>query len=308
MTEDSGFYSLPEETGPGTMELIHRSERGWSELYRVIRDGRFIALKAIKEEFRGQSMYESLLRKEYLISASLQHPYIRGAYNMLRVPGLGNVIELEWIDGFTLEELLEKRSLPRKEALKYADQLCDAVSYLHARQIIHRDIKPSNILVTHNGGNIKLIDFGLSDADSWAELKGSAGTRSFAAPEVLNGAAGDWLSDIWSLGKVISLMLPGTNSAIRRCCSPVPSKRFEDAAVFKSALHRKSPLPAILVALAILTVILLWQFLPLRKTEVVSTPDVPEATAESNEAVSLDNPAVIDELFRQATDIIERAE
>ena len=290
------------------MELIHRSEKGWSEIYRVINDGRFRALKAIKAEFRGQSMYESLLRKEYLIAASLQHPNIRVAYNMQRVPGLGNVIELEWIDGCTLEELLEKRRLSKKEALKYADQVCDAVSYLHARQIIHRDIKPSNILVTHNGANIKLIDFGLSDTDSWAVLKGNAGTRSFSAPEVLNGATGDWRSDIWSLGKVTSLMLAGSNSAIRKCCSAIPSKRYGDAAAFKSALHRKSPILPILAAAAVLAILFLLVTRPYRHSDVSPVPFVPDSPSVFQEADTLDNPAVIDELFRQATDIIEQAE
>ena len=292
MTEDSGFFVRQGDApAPDTMELLHRSSAGWSELWRISTDGRIRVLKALKEQFRGQSMYERLLLKEFRITSSLCHPGIREAYAYRQVPGLGNAIELEWVEGSTLEERIDECGLPRKEAKLIALQLCDALSYLHSRQIVHRDIKPSNIIVTHNGHNVKLIDFGLSDADSWTEFKGAGGTRSHAAPEVLGGAPGDWRSDIWSLGKVLSRLQPSNKAVIRRCMAVNPANRYASVSEVSKAIGRKFPLWAGLLAAILIagTVLLLGQkrIQPQVETEVI------------------DDPAIIDELFRQATDMIE---
>ena len=108
MTEDSGFLTPLQEESPVAdgMELLHRSQNGWSELYLLRADGRLSVLKALKPEFRGRSMYERLLLKEHSITSKLHHPNIREAYAYSSTPQLGNVIELEWVDGLTLEEYL----------------------------------------------------------------------------------------------------------------------------------------------------------------------------------------------------------
>ena len=297
MTEDSGFFSEPLSEGQdaGTMELIHRSRGGWSEIWRTGRNGRYIVLKALKQEFRGLAMYESLLRKEAEITSSLSHPCIREAKGVTNVPGLGSAIEMEWIDGRPLGEYIEAGGIPKSTALRLSGQLCDAVSYLHSRQTVHRDIKPENILVTHNGDNLKLIDFGLSDADSWATLKGSCGTPSFAAPEVLEGGKPGNRSDIWSMGKVLRLLLPGKRAVTAKCMASDPSKRYADASQVKAALHRKSPAPAV----AAIAVLLLGAALAVFR---------PKAPAEVQDEQAIESPEVIDELFRQATQMIEDQE
>ena len=300
MTEDSGFFECPADLQlPEGTELLHRSRDGWSEIWRTLSDGRFRVLKALKPEFRGKTMYESLLRKEYEIAAPLSHPGIREVYGFSSRPGLGKVIEMEWVDGCTLEELMSGGTVPRREALRLADQLCDAVSYLHSRQIVHRDIKPSNILVTHNGKNIKLIDFGLSDSDSWAVLKGSCGTRAFAAPEMLAGPESDCRSDIWSLGKVTGMLLPARRQAVRKATATSPDKRFQDVESFRRALHGKLRLWIVPLSGAILAAVLF--FATRRPAEV----QLPLPVQDTTEVKTIDDPELIDELFRQATEMIE---
>ena len=303
MTEDSGFLAPLQEESPAAdgMELLHRSEGGWSELYLLRAYGRLSVLKALKPEFRGRSMYERLLLKEYNITSRLHHPNIREAHGYRSMPQLGNVIELEWVDGVTLEEYLSNGAHPRRQALNLAVQLCDALSYLHSHQIVHRDIKPANMLVTRNGGNLKLIDFGLSDADSWAEFKGAVGTRQWAAPEVLEGAPGDWRSDIWSLGKVLSELLPGRKRLIRRCLEPVPEARPGSAQQVGNALQKAVPAWPFLLAAA----------LAAGTAVLASREDTPgiepavQATSDTTSARKLESPAIIDELFQQATEMIE---
>lgn len=305
MQDDSGFFIGPSTlpSGARAPECIHRSVNGWSELWRVDRDGRFRVLKALKPEFRGQVLYEQLLRKEYEIGYALSHPYICEVYGFVDMPEFGNAIEMEWVDGSPLSELMAQRRLGYKEAVRIVSQLCDALSYIHSKQVTHRDLKPSNILVTHNGGNVKLIDFGLSDADLYAVLKGAAGTPSCAAPELLSGGTADSRADIWSLGKIIADLLPGSASVARKCMADDPARRYHDAAEVKAALLHPRPW-RLVVPLAIAAAAAgLWLLLR------PSPPALPEPQQAARDTVSsVSDPAVIDELFRQATEMLEKTE
>ena len=296
--------SLSGAEGP---RLIHSSESGWSETWLIDKDGRFRILKALKPSFRGQARYESLLRKEYEIGYSLSHTAIREVYDFRNIPELGNCIEMEWVDGVTLAEFLSKGHPGKTILRKIALQLCDALSYLHSKQIIHRDLKPSNILITHNGNYVKLIDFGLSDADSWSILKGPAGTESYAAPELLAGDPVDNRTDIWSLGKVISQLLPNERRIINRCLKENPDERFQDVAEVRSALERKRRIwPLFLAcaaALGIIVVLGLW-------FGSAHQPDANEPVndrAEKPDTTTVVDAEAIDELFRQATEMIDDA-
>jgi len=234
--EDSSIFATPTAAGwtPGQEpERIHRSASGYADLYRVDREGRFRVLKCLKPKYQGNPLYERLLRKEFEIGYLLRHPHIAEYYNYLDVPGYGHAIEIEWVDGVPLDQAV----LTRKEALAVADQLCDALSYMHSKGVVHRDIKPSNLLVAFTSKQLKIIDFGYSDTESHSILKQPAGTRSHAAPEVLKGAAGDIRSDIYSVGKVLET-LPGIpRRVIRKCCQEEPARRFASADAVRRSLR-----------------------------------------------------------------------
>lgn len=68
-------------------------------------------------------------------------------------------------------------------------QILDAIAYFHLQGVVHRDLKPSNILITDNGADVKIIDFGLSDADRYAILKQPAGTLGFPLRSSLEAPA-----------------------------------------------------------------------------------------------------------------------
>jgi serine/threonine protein kinase len=301
MTEDSAFFDLRDDSRVsfGRPECIHRSEKGWTELYRVERDGRFRVLKAIQADKRGQQRYEALLRKEYEIGYSLDHPAIRSVYSFGHSEAFGHYIEMEWVDGCSLSDYLASCRPDTATSRKLLLQLCEALSYLHARQIIHRDLKPSNIMVTHNGLNVKLIDFGLSDADSYAVLKAAAGTASYAAPELLRGEPVDSRADIWSLGMIIALLLPSRRGIIRRCTLEDRNRRYPDAASVALAL-KKRPVGWIVAAAVIVVAVCLLYILLVRPLPQESVPQVETEQVES----AISDPAAIDELFRQATEMI----
>lgn len=241
---DEGMFSAGEQFS--NVREFYSSASGYSRLFRCERYGKVHVLKALQPFYVNSVLHEQALRKEFNIGYQLEHPHICHTLGWEQVSGLGNCILMEYIDGVTLKELMEQGRLTDSLAYKIIGELCEALSYLHQKQIIHRDLKPSNILVTHNGNNVKLIDFGLSDCDDYDILKMPAGTRYYLAPEVLqtDGVSIDLRADIYSLGVVIgemaSLLKDKRLAAIsRRCTQRKREKRYPSAAEVVMALKKK---------------------------------------------------------------------
>lgn len=309
MNDDSAFFvNAPLENTDHAcfMELIHSSDGGWTELYRIDRSGKFRVLKALKPQYRGEPMYEMLLRKEFEIGYNLQHPGICEVYGYSQIPDLGNCIEMEWIDGITLSDLIQSGRLSSGLSRKIALQLCDVLSYLHSKQVIHRDLKPSNIMVTHNGRNVKLIDFGLSDTDSSSILKSPAGTASYAAPELANGSTVDARTDIYSLGKILLLLKGGFARIARKCTKTSPDDRYPDIESVKEAIRIKPWLRSVPYVLVTVAAVIVWGLMNYTDNNPIP-PVIPETIdqpAEVSTDTTISDPSVIDELFRQATDMV----
>lgn len=225
-------------------ELKHLSKSGFNELYTVEREGKRFCVKALNEEYRGNPLYESLLRKEFEIGYLLEHTHICQTYSFDKFDDLGNVIIMEWIDGRTLDCYIEEGH-NIEECKRLALQLCEAISYAHKKQTIHRDLKPQNIIVTNNGDNIKLLDFGLSDTDQHTMLKEPAGSRRYASPELLSGGSIDSRSDIYSFGIIISELFKDIKSRkikkiVTRSTALSPDARYSSAGQIATELNSKS--------------------------------------------------------------------
>ena len=238
-------------------ELVSSSPESYCDIWRADKDGRFRIYKALKSEYAGDQVYERLLRKEFEIGYSLDHPNICEYYAFVNLPPLGNCIEMEWIDGCSLDSLLQRGAIGKTLAVKIISEICDALSYMHSKQVVHRDLKPSNIMLTYNGNNVKLIDFGLSDTDAHSVLKGSAGTQVYASPELISGKTVDFRSDIFSLGCVIDRLSPTYARVARKCCQRAPAKRFQSALDVKKAIERKPLAPFAVAAVAAVALVLL---------------------------------------------------
>ena len=243
MLGPSGFFqTLGDSDSPVStkdLEIIHDSEAGFNVLYRGNKNGRFFVYKALKPVFRGNPVYEELLKKDFNIGFSLTHSGICQYYGMVTLPEVGSCIVMEWIDGCSLETLIANGRISKSLAVKMIDELCDALSYMHRKQIIHRDLKPENILITHNGQNVKIIDFGLSDTDSFATFKAPAGTKIYASPELLAGEVIDNRSDIWSLGVMISELHPFYKHVAKKCLNRNKDKRSATAVEVKKAIMKE---------------------------------------------------------------------
>lgn len=204
-TFSSMIFGMSEEScNPNWDPLfMGASPSGHTEIWKTVLNGKAVCLKSLKDEYMDNPVYEALLEKEYEIGSSIDHPSVCRTIDFRPFKGLGPCIVTEWIDGETLESAITNGEMTPQLARKVILELCDALDALHHRQIVHRDIKPSNIMLTRNGRNVKLIDFGLSDTDRHASLKMAAGTLNYAAPEQIEGQELDERSDIYSLGHVI---------------------------------------------------------------------------------------------------------
>lgn len=260
----------------------------YNTFYKIKRFGRWFLLKGLKPEYATQPLYVSLLKKEFELSAELSHPNIVVTLLKEDNPRIGPAIMMEYIDGMTLDQFLATNPTTEQRQ-KVVLQLLDAMQYFHSKQITHRDLKPSNILITHNGFNVKIIDFGLADADNYAIFKQPAGTVSYAAPEqMVSGSTIDCRTDIYSFGLILREIFPKRYSAIaRKCTQSTPSKRYANAADILRAIHRQTQLRKLMLP-AILGVLLL--ILPFSLL-----------LNRTNDATTYSNPqqAMIDEAFTE---------
>lgn len=184
------------------------------------------------------SVYKFSQEKEYDILSALDSDYVVRCEGVEHVEGIGTCLVLEWIDGVTLTEWLitcpSKRS--RTAVLQ---QLIAALSDIHSKQVVHRDLKPENIIITRNGCHVKLIDFGLADADFYSELKQPAGTIGYISPEQRVESVTDFRNDIYSLGRLIdTLQLGGIYKRIKYRCLAEKEKRYASVELLKADLHR----------------------------------------------------------------------
>jgi 5'-AMP-activated protein kinase catalytic alpha subunit len=118
---------------------------------------------------------------------------------------------MEYASGGELFEYIVKRKkLKEHEACKFLQQIISGVEYIHKSGICHRDLKPENLLLDDQG-NIKIVDFGLSNTYTAGQtLKTACGSPCYAAPEMIAGKRYHGLgSDIWSCGIILYAMTCG---------------------------------------------------------------------------------------------------
>jgi hypothetical protein len=183
------------------------------EVYRA-RDretGKDVAVKLI-----AGGDHENLPRfaREVQILASLSHPAIVRYVAHGVTPDGNPYLVMDWVEGETLHDRLERAGLTIAETLQLGQRLADALAYAHGLGVIHRDLKPGNlILPAHDLSRISLLDFGIArtpTAGSLTETGALVGTPAYMAPEQARGERGLGPAvDVFALGCILYECLTG---------------------------------------------------------------------------------------------------
>lgn len=260
---NSGFLLSNEESiSSNFSNYCELTSRGFNKIYKAKRYGKWHILKGLKEPFCNDETYRNWLQKEFELCVNLNHPNIVTVMTLEDVPELGPCIVMEYVDGVTLDVFLQT-SPPAATLSKILSEILSAMQYYHSRQIIHRDLKPSNILITRNGNNVKIIDFGFADADFYAQLKQPAGTLSYAAPEQLTeGADIDCRADLYAFGKILEYHFPRQYRYLaRRCTQKQPFQRPANANAVLQLLEKRPKRMLILIFCLVISIFAILLFL-----------------------------------------------
>ncbi|HEX6730768.1 MAG TPA: protein kinase [Pyrinomonadaceae bacterium] len=201
-----GRYRIVRQLGQGGMGAV----------YEAI-DERLDTTVALKETLFTDERLRRQFEREARLLARLHHPALpRVSDHFSEVDG--QFLVMQYIAGDDLAEMMTGRQgpFPATQVLTWADQLLDALDYLHTQepQIIHRDIKPQNLKLTSRG-QIILLDFGLakgqagdiSRATTAASIFGY--TPNYAPLEQIQGLGTDTRSDLYSLAATLYHLLTG---------------------------------------------------------------------------------------------------
>jgi len=229
-------YRVEKQIGQGGMGNVY-----------VATDERFRSVVAIKETIFEDANLRRAFEREARLLNSLKHaalPRVSDHFD----ENNGQFLVMEFIAGEDLAAMMEKdgEAFPLETVLNWAFQLCDALEYLHAQNIIHRDIKPQNLKLTPNG-HIVLLDFGLAkgnatDAAHQTAAKSIFGfSRSYASLEQIQGAGTEPRSDLYSLSATLYHLLTGIPPADALTRAMNVLNKQSDPLIAANLINRRVP-------------------------------------------------------------------
>ena len=209
--------------GPGTkidhFQVDCELGRGGAGVVYLAQDTRLsrkVAIKVLPPEFVDNPQFLHRWKREARLLASLNHPNIATIHEELEEAEGTSYLVLEYVEGETLRERIDRDGLSVEQALATAIQIAEAMSAAHEKGVIHRDLKPANIKMTPEG-RVKVLDFGIAKifGDQKRDQLGTIvtqpgqviGTPGYMSPEQSLGKDIDHRADIWSFGCVLYEML-----------------------------------------------------------------------------------------------------
>ena len=254
LTSDIGAaLPSPKQIGPYKIESLF-SKGGMSFLYLALhpKTQKPLIVKILSPKFiKNREVVDRFLKEAHIIGMT-HHP------NIVQLYGEGPwekglYIAMEFIQGISLRQFIQKRSFSTKKALEIVLQVAYALCHLHTHGVIHRDLKPENILITENG-EIKVIDFGIAQLSEEKKIpkkpgkKRTIGTPSYMSPEQkLDPSGVTFASDIYSLGMItyelvtgqlshgtvhFSLIPKNLRPILEKALDPDLTKRYQDIVDF----------------------------------------------------------------------------
>lgn len=206
-----GGYTLISRLGSGAMGSVWRvrDDGGHQYAMKILRDS-LAEEDASGERSRDQLTARERLRREAMALQKVRHPGVCGIVDMELDDALAFIVT-ELIEGKNLREDVRANGRYVGDDLeRLGRKLIEAVKAVHASGIVHRDIKPTNVMVSNTGP--VLVDFGIAMGEGESHVTRTGlvmGTPGFIAPEIIDGAESDEMSDWWSVASVLAFAATG---------------------------------------------------------------------------------------------------
>jgi serine/threonine-protein kinase len=180
-----------------------------------------VALKFLRPDVAELPEVVARFAREAKSAVSIKNEHVCKVLDVGTLPPQGDrpgapYMVMEYLEGRDLYRLMRERgALPISEAVEYVLQVCEALSFAHARGIIHRDVKPENIFLVESAEGIpyvKVLDFGISKGALTAHVANESviktgsllGTPAYMSPEQIRATKQvDARTDIWAIGIVL---------------------------------------------------------------------------------------------------------
>jgi serine/threonine protein kinase len=242
-----GPYEILSAIGAGGMGEVYKA--------RDTRLDRIVAIKVLPAHLADRAELRERFDREAKTIASLNHPHICTLYDTGHQDDIDFLV-MEYIEGETLAQRLQKGSLPIQQVLQYAVEIADALDKAHRKGVTHRDLKPGNIMLTKTG--TKLLDFGLAKLkqevapaipDSQLPTMKDAitgegtilGTLQYMAPEQVEAKEVDARTDIFAFGAVVYEMATGKKAFQGKTSASVMAAILKDEPPAMSSLTPMTP-------------------------------------------------------------------
>jgi serine/threonine protein kinase len=190
---------------------------------------------ALKFNLESSPEAQKQFAREATMLANLRHLNLARVTDYFILPGQGQYLVMDYVEGEDLQEKINQAggALPEAQVVPWIEQVNDAISYLHSQAppIIHRDIKPANIKITPQGV-VKLVDFGIAKiyyAGQKTTIGAQAVTPGYSPPEQYGKGQTDARTDIYALGATLYAAVTGhtpVESLQRQTGQPLPSPHY----------------------------------------------------------------------------------
>lgn len=194
--------------------LKQLGEGGYGAVYRAD-DTVLRTVVAVKENLDYWDVAQRQFEREAVLLANLRHPNLPRVTDFFTLPAQGQYLIMDFVEGYDLKTVLDRvgKPLDAKRVLRWIDQICDALAYLHSQKpaIIHRDVKPANIRITASAQAI-LVDFGIAKAFD-PDIKTTTGARAitpgYSPVEQYGEETTDERADQYAIGATLYALLTG---------------------------------------------------------------------------------------------------